>query len=196
LNIVTINLLFRKVRRKHLKSARVNSKTDMKTDLNTVPEFYRGYIQSVLDDDYLDLLSNVFADAIAILSNIPEEKANYAYAEDKWTIKDILQHIIDSERIFTYRMVAISRGEKQAILGYDHNDYVACAKSKNRSFASLLKEYKNLHLSTNDLIASFSTEMLQMAGNANGTSIKVIDLIYINGGHQKHHIKVLKERYL
>ena len=168
----------------------------MKPDLNTIPEFYRGYIQSVLDDDYLDLLSNVYADAITILNDIPEEKANFAYAEGKWTIKDILQHIIDSERIFTYRMVAISRGEKQAILGYDHNDYVVCAKAKNRSFASLLKEYKNLHLSTNDLIASFSNEMLQMTGNANGSNIKVIDLIYINAGHQKHHINILKERYL
>ncbi len=168
----------------------------MKPDLNTIPEFYRGYIQSVLDDDYLDLLSNVYADAITILNDIPEEKANFAYAEGKWTIKDILQHIIDSERIFTYRMVAISRGEKQAILGYDHNDYVVCAKAKNRSFASLLKEYKNLHLSTNDLIASFSNEMLQMKGNANGSNIKVIDLIYINAGHQKHHINILKERYL
>ena len=168
----------------------------MKPDLNTIPEFYRDYVQSMLDADYLDLLDYVYADAVAILNNIREEKANYAYAEGKWTIKDILQHIIDSERIFTYRMVAISRREKQAILGYDHNDYVACAKAKNRSFASLLKEYKNLHLSTNDLIASFSTEMLQMAGNANGNMIKVIDLIYINAGHQKHHIKILKERYL
>ena len=168
----------------------------MKPDLNTIPEFYRGYIQSMLDANYLDLLGNVYADAITILIDISEEKANYAYAEGKWTIKDILQHIIDSERIFTYRMVAISRGEKQAILGYDHDDYVVCAKAKNRSFASLLKEYKNLHQSTNDFIASFSTEMLQMAGNANGNMIKVIDLIYINAGHQKHHIHVLKERYL
>ena len=168
----------------------------MKPDLNTIPEFYRGYIQSVLDADYLDLLGNVYADAITILDDISEKKANYAYAEGKWTIKDILQHIIDSERIFTYRMVAISRGEKQAILGYDHNDYVVCAKAKNRSFASLLKEYKNLHQSTNDLITSFSNEMLQMTGNANGSNIKVIDLIYINGGHQKHHINILKERYL
>jgi len=168
----------------------------MKPDLNTIPEFYRGYIQSMLDANYLDLLGNVYNDAITILIDISEEKANYAYAEGKWTIKDILQHIIDSERIFTYRMVAISRGEKQAILGYDHDDYVVCAKAKNRSFASLLKEYKNLHHSTNDLIASFSTEMLQMTGNANGSNIKVIDLIYINGGHQKHHIKILKERYL
>ena len=165
-------------------------------DLNTIPEFYRNYIQSVLDADYLDLLGNVYDDAIAILDDISEKKANYAYAEGKWSIKDILQHIIDSERIFTYRMVAISRGEKQAISGYDHNDYVDCAKAKNRSFASLLKEYKNLHQSTNDLIASFSNEMLQMTGNANGSDIKVIDLIYINGGHQKHHIKILKERYL
>ena len=168
----------------------------MKPDLNRIPEFYRGYIESVLDDDYLDLLSNVYADAITILNDIPKEKANFAYAEGKWTINDILQHIIDSERIFTYRMVAISRGEKQAISGYDHNDYVSCAKAKNRSFASLLKEYKNLHQSTNDLIASFSNEMLQMTGNANGSNIKVIDLIYINGGHQKHHFKILKERYL
>ena len=168
----------------------------MKPDLNTIPEFYRGYIQSMLDANYLDLLGNVYADAITILIDISEEKANYAYAEGKWTIKDILQHIIDSERIFTYRMVAISRGEKQAILGYDPDDYVVCAKAKNRSFASLLKEYKNLHQSTNDFIASFSTEMLQMAGNANGNMIKVIDLIYINAGHQKHHIHVLKERYL
>jgi len=167
----------------------------MKPDLNTIPEFYSDYIQSVLDDNYSNLLSNVYADAITILNDIPEEKANFTYAEGKWTIKDILQHIIDSERIFTYRMVAISRGEKQAILGYDHNDYVVCAKAKNRSFESLLKEYKNLHQSTNDLIASFSNEMLQMTGNANGSNIKVIDLIYINGGHQKHHIKILKERY-
>ena len=168
----------------------------MKPDLNTIPEFYKGYIQSVLDDNYLDVLSNVYTDTIAILNTISEEKSNYAYADGKWTIKDIVQHLIDSERIFTYRMVAISRGEKQSILGYDHNEYVDCAKANNRSFESLFNEYKNLHQTTLDLTASFSNEMLQMAGNANGSDIKVIDLIYINGGHQKHHVSVLKERYL
>ena len=66
----------------------------MKPDLKTIPEFYRGYIESVLDDDYLDLLSNVYADAITILNDIPEQKANFAYAEGKWTINDILPHII------------------------------------------------------------------------------------------------------
>lgn len=168
----------------------------MKPDLNTIPEFYKGYIQSVLDNEYKDVLSNVYDDSIAILSYLSEEKANYAYTEGKWTIKDIVQHLIDSERIFAYRMVAISRGEKQSIFGYDHNDYVNCAKANNRSFDSLLNEFKNLHQSTKDLIASFSPEMLQLVNNVNGANIKVIDLIYINGGHQKHHMNVLKKRYL
>ena len=168
----------------------------MKPEIVTIPEFYKGYIKSVLEHEYQDVLSIVFENSLSTLTNISEEKANYAYAEGKWTIKDIVQHIIDSERIFAYRMVAIARGEKQGILGYDHNEYVDCAKANSRSFISLLNEYKNLHQSTKDLTASFTSEMLQSNGNANGSNIKVIDLIYINAGHQKHHMDVLKERYL
>jgi len=168
----------------------------MKPDLNTIPDFYKGYIQSVLGDEYKDVLSNVYKNTIAILNSISEEKANYAYADGKWTIKDIIQHLIDSERIFAFRAVSFARGEQQKVLGYDHNEYVDNAFANDRSFESLLAEFKNSHQSTLDLFNSFSNEMLQLSGNANGSDVKVIDIIYITAGHQKHHINVLKERYL
>ena len=168
----------------------------MKPNIDNIPDFYKGYVNSVIHLDYESALSEIYNDTIKILESISEEKSNYAYADNKWTIKDVVQHLIDSDRIFGYRAVAISRGEKQPIMGYDHNAYVDNAFANNRSFESLLKEFRNLHQSTKDLFNSFSPEMLKMTGNANGFDIKIIDLIYITAGHQKHHISVLKERYL
>jgi len=168
----------------------------MKPDLNSIPEFYKGYIQSIIDIENHDVLTEVYRNSIDTLINISEEKANYAYAEGKWTIKDILQHLIDSERIFAFRALSFSRGEKQNINGYDHDVYVDNAFANSRSFASLLEEFKNSHQSTIDLFNSFSNEMLQKTGNANGSEIKVIDIIYITAGHQQHHMNVLRERYV
>lgn len=168
----------------------------MKPNLDTVPEFYKDYINYVIHFDYIEGLKKTYDETLRILNTISEEKSNYAYAEGKWTIKDIVQHLIDSERIFAFRALCFSRGESQKIIGYDHDAYVENANANSREFKSILKEFQNCHQSTMDMVESFSKEMLTMHGNANGSEIKVIDLIYIMAGHQKHHINVLKERYL
>jgi len=168
----------------------------MKPDIDAVPTFYEGYINLVINDDLQTVLTNVYKSSMETLQGISEDKSNYAYAEGKWTIKDIVQHLIDSERIFAFRALCFSRGEQQKILGYDHDSYVKNANANSRSYDSILTEFKNCHQSTMDMINSFSENMLKMEGNANDSDIKVLDLIYIMAGHQKHHMNVLRERYL
>ncbi len=168
----------------------------MRPNINTIPEFYKSYVQSVISDDWTNTYTALFEDSLAVFEHMTEEKSRFAYAPGKWTIKDLLQHLIDSERIFAYRALSFSRGDVQKINGYDHDEYVVSAFANKRSFSSLLQEFKNTHQSTKDLFNSFSNEMLQMKGNANGSEIKVIDIIFITMGHQKHHMKVIKERYL
>ncbi len=131
-----------------------------------------------------------------LLHTLDEEKAAFRYAPDKWSIKELVGHITDCERIFAYRLLCIARGEKQSLPGFDENDYVATAHFDQRTLASLLAEYLAVRESTLHLCETLSTEMLAQTGTANGNTISVRVLLFILTGHEQHHIQILKERYL
>jgi uncharacterized damage-inducible protein DinB len=151
------------------KAANVNISLGLKENLKTVVEFY---------------------------SQIELEKQNYAYAAGKWTVKDILLHVIDTERIFAYRALRISRHDTTPMAGFDQDDYVVAGAATVRTMESLISEYITVRKATITLFDSFSENTLKLIGEASGSKISVRALGFIITGHENHHNQIIRERYL
>jgi hypothetical protein len=162
---------------------------------NEFPVYYKGYIDSVADDVLIEL-ENQIEFFPKFLSAISEEKASFAYAEGKWTIKELVGHILDTERIMSYRALRFARQDATALPGFDENDYVKYAHFADRSLQSLVDEFIVLRKSTMYLLKSFNEEELNRSGISNDRPITVRALVYILAGHVNHHQHILKERYL
>ena len=133
---------------------------------------------------------------IKFVQNIPLDKFDYRYAEGKWTIKDIIQHIIDAERIFAYRALRFARNDKTALPGFDENDYVDEVQADKRSLQDLLTELAIVRQATLALFKSFSNNELLRTGIASNNPVSVRALGFTIIGHQNHHQRVFQERYL
>lgn len=123
-------------------------------------------------------------------------KMGYVYEKGKWTIFELIQHLIDTERIFQYRALAIARGDCNELPGYDHELYAKNSSNKARSFTILKEEFLLLRKSSILLFSSLSDKDLERIGTANKLQIKAKDIAFLLVGHQRHHLTVLKERYL
>jgi uncharacterized damage-inducible protein DinB len=134
--------------------------------------------------------------AISFLRKIPKKKWEYRYAEGKWTIKELVQHVIDAERIFCYRALAIARKEKTAAPAFDENEYGASSKADKRTKKELISELRAVQRGSLKLFDSFDEEQLQTIGNVSNYTIDVNTIGFVILGHTLHHIKMLKERYL
>ena len=165
-------------------------------DLSRVPEWFHRYIAQVEGDDLLPALTQQHSSFIQFLEKLPADKRDYRYGPDKWTIKEVLQHIIDAERVFLYRALCIARGEQQSLPGFDENEYAANSKAHNRNWNDLLEEFKAVRRSSEILFASFDNEQLEAAGISNKNPIYVLAIGFIIAGHVTHHLNVIKERYL
>ncbi len=132
----------------------------------------------------------------AFYNKVTEEKSAYAYAEGKWTLKEMLQHMIDTERIFTYRALAIARKEMANLPGFDENMYADNSFANRRSWADLTAEMRVICQSTQMLYSSFTEQMLEEEGTANNNKFKVRTAGFIIPGHVTHHLKIAEERYL
>jgi uncharacterized damage-inducible protein DinB len=128
-------------------------------------------------------------------NSISEEKSNYAYAEGKWTLKEMLQHIIDTERVFAYRALAIARKETATLPSFDENEYAANTTANDRTWASLITEFNAVRLSTQLMFETFNKNMLTQVGNFSSLSGTPETLGFIMVGHVYHHIKIAEERY-
>ena len=133
---------------------------------------------------------------IHFVREIPMDKYDYRYAEGKWTIKDIIQHLIDAERVFAYRALRFSRGDETALPGFDENSYAAGAHAGDRSINDLLTEMSALRHANIMMFKSFTQEGLMRKGTASGYTVSVRAFGFLIIGHQNHHMKVFKERYL
>lgn len=162
----------------------------------TYPVYFQKYIDQVGEEDLHAALVNQLPVINAFLQGITEEKSNYAYAAGKWTIKEVLQHITDTERIFCYRALAFARGEKANLPGFEENDYAANGNANSQSWQQLIDELNAVRKSTETLFKSFSGEILLKEGTANNNTISVSALGFIILGHFNHHKKVIEERYL
>ncbi|MCB0721235.1 MAG: DinB family protein [Ignavibacteriae bacterium] len=160
------------------------------------PPYYDSYIDLVRDNDILFTLDEQMNFTYAFLATIPENKADYAYAEGKWTIKEIIGHLIDAERVFVYRATRFARKDKTDLPGFEENDYVENANFSTRTLKDLAEELLLLRKSNMYLFNSFTDEIMKRTGTANGGEISVEAILYIIAGHQKHHLKVINDRYL
>tara|TARA_R110001632_G_scaffold66891_1_gene157279 strand:+ start:40289 stop:40798 length:510 start_codon:yes stop_codon:yes gene_type:complete len=131
-----------------------------------------------------------------VVSNVPKEKELYIYAEGKWSIKELLVHIIDTERIFIYRALRFARNDKTDLQGFDQDDYNDNVDANGRELKDILEEFRTVRASSISLFKSFSDEALVRTGSASGNLISVRAIGYLMSGHQQHHIKIFEERYL
>lgn len=165
-------------------------------NLETIPTFYKGYVKLVTHPDVIQALRISGYRTMEIIHSIPEAKGDFRYADGKWTIREVLCHMLDAERIFTYRALRFARNDKTALSGFDENAYAAHLNAEGRGLAQIGDEMEHLRTATVDLFKSFTPEMLTRKGTANGNELSVGALGIIIAGHETHHCKVLKERYL
>ncbi len=159
--------------------------------------YYTTYLNQLPDD--CDLIANLeisLHEFIHFVREIPLGKHEYRYAEGKWTIKDIIQHLIDAERIFSYRALRIARNDKTPLPGFEENDYAAIARSNERNLQSLLEEFSIVRHSTLLLFKTFTDEEMMREGIASNNSVTAAAIGFIIIGHMKHHQMIFEERYL
>lgn len=164
--------------------------------INEYAASHQPYVEKATGNTIQELVFNHSNILNYFILSLPEEKADYAYAEGKWTVKDLLQHMIDTERIMTYRLLTFARKDKVGLPGFEENDYAASANASSRSLSSLKEEYVALRKADDLFLLSLTDEQLEQKGMANGSPVKVNSLAYIIFGHSLHHIKIIEERYL
>lgn len=163
---------------------------------NDYAPYYKDYVNYIEGDNIIKILRDQLSRTVKLVKSIPEEKGNYAYAKGKWSIKEVLGHITDSERIFAYRALCIARGEKKSLPGFEQDDYVRGGNFNNRTLMSLIDEFIQLRKSNIILFNSFTEDMLNKRGLANNNEVTVRAILFITAGHEVHHINILKEKYL
>ena len=157
---------------------------------------FEPYLQLVQEDNIPAIIEKYAPLIAGFYNNLPEDKANYAYSEGKWTIKEVLQHLIDAERIFAYRVLRIARNDKTPLPGFDENAFARNARVAHRSLQSLKNELQAVRTSTEYLLGSLNEEELQHKGTASGYPITANTFAFIIYGHLLHHQRILTERYL
>lgn len=163
---------------------------------NEYASFYAPYINALGEVKLIEELEISLHDFIRFVQNIPMDKFDYRYTEGKWNIKEIIQHVIDTERIFAYRALRISRNDETPLPGFDENHYIANTEAANRNIQDLLTEFSAVRHSNLFLFKSLSDEQLRRIGIASNAAVTVRAIGFIMIGHQKHHQKVFEERYL
>lgn len=162
----------------------------------TYPEYFKKYVDQVPEEDLSAAFSNQLPVINDLLNSITEEKSMYAYDTGKWTLKELLQHMIDTERIFNYRALCIARKETVSLPGFDENTYAAHSNANDRNWQNMVEEFLAVRSSTQFLYKSFTDEALNSSGISNSNPITVISLGFITIGHFYHHKKIIEERYL
>lgn len=163
---------------------------------NEYGEWYAGYVSSITETDVVAVLAEQIEEISELYGSIDESKGTFTYAEGKWTIKELLGHIIDGERVFGYRLHRFSHGDLTPLSSFDQDVYVANGRSNERTFADLIDEFATQRRSNVALARSFREEDWDLAGIASDNPVTVRALAFIMAGHVRHHSRILKERYL
>jgi uncharacterized damage-inducible protein DinB len=168
----------------------------MRPVTGSYPKFLETYISKVTEDNAHEALRNNTRTLFAFLDSIPESKGDFAYADGKWTIKQLLIHIADAERIFSYRALRFARGDEQQPLPFEEDDYAANCNAEKRTLKSVIEELRSVRQATMTLTDSFGDTELSKPGNTASGRTTVNAVIYAICGHAAHHMNVAKERYL
>lgn len=162
-----------------------------------IGEFYWRYLDLIPESaGLIDTLEQNTAEISQFLQSIPQEKWKYAYEDGKWTILEMIQHIVDTERIFQYRALSLARGEKNSIAGFDHDVYASNSQANDRKPEDLIEEFKAARKSAILMFKSFKDEALSSRGIVNGNNATPRAIAFIMAGHAQHHKNIINERYL
>lgn len=161
-----------------------------------VPPNYDNYISSVKEDKLIAALKKSTKQFRKLLNNIPKKKVDFAYAEGKWTIRELLQHIIDAERVFVFRALWFARKDPSPLPGFSENTWAVDSNASARDWNDLIDEFTTVRDSTIALFSSFNEEQLLSKGTANNNEMNVVGIGFVCAGHVQHHIRIIKERYL
>ncbi|MCG8374058.1 MAG: DinB family protein [Balneolales bacterium] len=158
--------------------------------------FYSGYVGLVERGNIISTLNTQMHELYTLINTVPGDKAFFTYEPGKWTLKEVIGHMIETERVFCFRALSISRGEKQPLPGMDQDEYMEGNNYNTRTLANLSNEYLAVRVSTIHLLSSMTKQMIAKSGIACGFNFTVRALAFIIAGHERHHMNIIKERYL
>lgn len=167
-----------------------------KPGLEMFPEYTRGYIKLIPEGDIIDILAEQLETTYKLLSKVTGAQAEFRYEAGKWTLSEVLGHLTDTERIMSYRILRIVRGDTTPLLGFDENEFVKEASFYTRTMAELLEDYQNVRRATISLLKGLPQHSFAYRGKANGFDVSVETVPYMIAGHELHHLKIIEERYL
>ncbi|WP_299739019.1 DinB family protein [uncultured Rossellomorea sp.] len=167
-----------------------------KPETNEYPPYYKEYVNNVPDGELLQILDDQQNETKKLLKDLNEKTSEYKYAPGKWTIKEVIGHITDTERIMCYRLLSIARGEQEMLPGYNDDEYVRRGNFNRFSLSDLLHQQALVRQHTILLLSSMDEEALRRRGNANGSEVTARAIGYIIAGHEIHHRRLIKDRYL
>lgn len=160
------------------------------------PPYYEYYIKRVNSNDVLEVLNDQLHDTSDFLKTIPSDRGAYRYADGKWSVKELINHVIDTERILAYRALRFARNDSQPLPGFEENDYARHSNADKRSISDLAEEFKLVRQANLVLFSTFDEPVLKRLGTGNNYHTSVRAILYMIAGHELHHIGILKERYL
>ncbi|HEX8141079.1 MAG TPA: DinB family protein [Pyrinomonadaceae bacterium] len=158
--------------------------------------YYGRYVSLVPDGDILTILKDQMDETISLLRSIPESQGGFRYATGKWSMKELIGHVIDTERIFAYRALRFARNDKTPLPGYEQDDYIRNASFDNHALGELTSEFESVRRSSIFLLKHLDREAWMRTGMANDSEVSVRALAYIIAGHELHHREILRKKYL
>lgn len=167
----------------------------LKPEKTEYAEFYANYISLVEESDVVPALGNQPNDLRKLLADVSEAKENFRYAENKWSIREMLGHINDAERVFAYRALRISRGDQTPLAGFEENNYVSNSNFSDSPLADLVEEFALLRAANVLMFKNLTAEQWLRAGTASDAIVSVRALVFIMIGHVRHHTNILRQRY-
>ena len=172
------------------------SNSSMKPSANEYAPYYGRYIDLVPAGDIVEILQQQMIATLNFFTSLTEEKASHRYAPGKWSIKEIVGHIVDSERIFAYRALRFARNDKSPLMGFEQDDYVINGDFDRRELSDLIKEYEHVRRASIDLFKALKEEAWERQGEASEAEVSVRALAWIICGHELHHEGVVRTKYL
>lgn len=164
-------------------------------DASEVPAHHAHYVALVPEGDVVPLLESQRRETVALLRGLDEAAANRRYAPGKWSVKEVVGHVTDAERVFAYRALRFARGDATPLPAFDQDDWVPASGAGARTMADLVEEYEAVRHATLALVRSLTPDTAARIGTASGSPVSVRALVHIIAGHERHHAAILRERY-
>lgn len=157
--------------------------------------FYAAYVASVPDGDIVEILESQHRDTVEALRGISEERAGFRYAPEKWSIREVVSHLSDAERVFTYRALHFARGGSEPLPSMDETSWVRLSNADQRTLPDIAAEYAAVRAATVALFRGFSAAEYDRSGTASSNAVSVRAIAWITAGHERHHLRILREKY-